>query len=471
MKKLKIGLIGVAHKNFTSNKEVIFKRCIEDFEELSQKYNFELFVISQEIVTEKDAVTAYKKLRGQSIDFLMMLNIQFASGKIISILSELEVPIGLWALPESKKEGALPSDSFSSMNMNASILRAYLGRNNYKWFYGEIDHKWFINRFTITIKALQVIKNMQNTKMAIIDGIPDGFDDQYYDEREIYKRFKVRILRNLDFSDVFDRVNSYSVKDIEKIIEKIKKDVSYMDELSIKKINQTACLIKALTDISAEMELSAITLNCPLKFRQKLDMVPCAAIGFLNTLGIITCCEGDVYGMLGAYFLTQLSSLPVLLTDLASFDENDQSLLFWHCGTGSKVLSYKGYVKLAPHFNPVENLEHHRIKQAPVADMIYKKSKATIARITKEGSQLFLLSGEFMSPEKASFDGSRGWLSKLHLNNVPIKVNDLINTILTEGVQHHYAVSLGHYSDEMLEIAKWLDIKPIKKIEYHDYLQ
>ncbi len=243
MKKLKIGLIGVAHKNFTSNKEVIFKRRIENFEELSQKYNFELFVISQEIVTEKDAVTAYKKLRGQSIDFLMILNIQFASGKIISILSELEVPIGLWALPESKKEGALPSDSFSSMNMNASILRAYLGRNNYKWFYGEIDHKWFINRFTITIKALQVIKNMQNTKMAIIDGIPDGFDDQCYDEREIYKRFKVRILRNLDFSDVFDRVNSYSVKDIEKIIEKIKKDVSYMDELSIKKINKTAYLI------------------------------------------------------------------------------------------------------------------------------------------------------------------------------------------------------------------------------------
>ncbi len=219
------------------------------------------------------------------------------------------------------------------------------------------------------------------------------------------------------------------------------------------------------------MELSAITLNCPLKFRQKLDMVPCAAIGFLNELGIITCCEGDVYGMLCAYFLAQLSSSPALLTDLVSFDENDQSLLFWHCGIGSKGLAYKGDVKLVSHFNPVENSEHCKIKHAPVADVIYKKSKATVARITKEGSQLFLLSGEFISPEKASFDGSRGWLGKLYLNNVPIKVNDLINTILTEGVQHHYTIGLGHYSDEMLEIAKWLDIKPIKKIEYHDYLQ
>lgn len=100
-------------------------------------------------------------------------------------------------MPEGKKEGPLPANSFCGININDSILREYLGRNNYKLFYGETDYKWFINRFIITIKALQVIKNMQSTKMALIGGIADGFDNQYYDECKIYKWFKVRILRNL----------------------------------------------------------------------------------------------------------------------------------------------------------------------------------------------------------------------------------------------------------------------------------
>lgn len=471
MKKLKIGLVGLMHKNFPGNKEISFKESIESFEELSKKYNFEPHIIRQGVIIEKDAEIACKKLREQNIDFLMVLNIQFASGRIISTLSKLEIPLGLWALPENKKEGPLPNNSFCGMNMNASILKEYLVRNNYKWFYGKTNHKWFVNRFAITIAALQAIKNMHNSKMLIIGGMADGFDNQYYDERKIYERFKVRVLRNLEFDDVYNRVNSYSTKDIEEIIEKINEDICYKDELSVKKINKTACLIKALTEISTEMELSAITLNCWPKFRQKLGMVPCAAIGFLNKLGIITACEGDVYGMLSMYIIRQLSTLPTLLMDLINFDEDDQSLLFWHCGVGSTDLAYKGDVKLISHSNPSCIPGCRVIKHAPVADMIYRKGKATVLRITKEGSQLFLLNGEFINPEKPSFDGSRGWLNKLRLNNVSINISDLINTILIEGVQHHYVIGLGDYSNEILEIAIWLGIKPIEKIEYHDYLQ
>jgi len=244
-----------------------------------------------------------------------------------------------------------------------------------------------------------------------------------------------------------------------------------MSELARKKVDSTARLIKTIIDFKDEMDLSAITLNCWPKFRQKLDMVACTAIGFLNHFGIVTACEGDVYGMLSMYLLRQLSSYPTLLMDLVDFSEEDQSLLFWHCGIGSKNLAYKGEITLTAHSNPAYISGHGIIKHAPVTNMIYKKGKATVLRITNNGNNIFVLNGEFINPEKPSFNGSRGWLGKLCLNNIPIKVNDLINTILTEGVQHHYSIGLGYYSDEILEIARWLDVKPIKKIEYHDYLQ
>lgn len=178
-----------------------------------------------------------------------------------------------------------------------------------------------------------------------------------------------------------------------------------MDELSIKKINKTVRLIKSITDISAEMELSAITLNCLLKIRQRLDIVHWAAIGFLNELGIITSCEGDVYGMLGACFLTQLSSSPALLMDLVNFDENDHSLLFLHCGVDSTGLAYKRYVKLASHFNHVETSGYCIIKHAFVDDMIYKKAKKRLQELQKkiQGS-FFLVANLLVIKKQVLFD-------------------------------------------------------------------
>lgn len=79
----------------------------------------------------------------------------------------------------------------------------------------------------------------------------------------------------------------------------------------------------------------------------------------------------------------------------------------------------------------------------PVAEMVYAVNNATIARFTKDGENLFLLNGKFADPEKKSFNGSRGWLSNLRLNNQPISMRNLLNTIMVQQMQHHYAVAPG----------------------------
>jgi len=448
MNKIKVGFIGLMHKNFPGDKENSFKKISEGFKKLANDYNFIPYVVEKGIFTEIDARKACGELSEQKIEYL-----------------------GLWALPEDASRGPLPANSFCGMSMNASILKEYLGIKKYKWFYGNIDNKMFIERFKITVKALQAIKNIQGSRMAIIGGIADGFDDQYYDERKLYQQFKVRVIRTLEFDDVCDKMKCYSSHDINDIKDKIISDVCEMSELVTKKVDNTARLIKAITDFKDEMDLSAITLNCWPKFRRKLNMVACTAIGFLNHFGIVTACEGDVYGMLSMYLLRQLSSYPALLMDLVDFSEDDQSLLFWHCGIGSKNLAYKGEITLTAHSNPAYISGHGIMKHSPVANMIYKKGKATALRITNNGNNIFVLDGEFNNPEKPSFNGSRGWLSNLRFNHNPINVNDLINTILVNGIQHHYAIALGNYSKEMLEIGNWLGLEPVKKLNYTDYLQ
>lgn len=38
-------------------------------------------------------------------------------------------------------------------------------------------------------------------------------------------------------------------------------------------------------------------------------------------------------------------------------------------------------------------------------------------------------------------------------------------------MQHHYAFASGNLSKEMMEIAAWLGIKPLKEVKYENYLQ
>jgi len=470
MKKIKIGLTGLMHNNFPGDKELAFKKARIGLEELSQKLGYELYVVNNNIITEEDAIAAKKELELEQIDLLLVLNVQFASGKIISILSELPVFLGLWSIPEPSKKGPLPLNSFCGMNMNASILKEYLRKEKFKWFYGYTDSELFINRFKITIQALQVIKNIQETEVALIGGIAYGFDDQYYDERKIYERFQIKVNNYLEFGDLKQRVLSYKDPELEDIKTEILNSACCISTLASKTIDNTARVIKALIDIKNEMDLSGIALDCWPRFRQELDMVPCAAIGYLNEKGIVTACEGDVYGLISMYILQQLSNLPTLLMDLVDFDEEDQSLLFWHCGIGNQSLAYQGRISLSSHSNPAVIKGKGVIKHAPVADMIYKPGFATIARITNNCNSFFLLNGEFFNPGKPSFDGSRGWLNHLHYNQEFIKVRDVINTIMTNGVQHHYAITLGNKAEEMLETFTWLGVKPLPKIEYRDYL-
>jgi hypothetical protein len=158
--------------------------------------------------------------------------------------------------------------------------------------------------------------------------------------------------------------------------------------------------------------------------------------------------------------------------DLSDIDLQDETVLLWHCGVGSKYYANNGRIDLEPHFNLGPNTpDRGWLTMAPVASMVFAPQKATVMRLTKEGSGMLLMSGEIKEPEKKSHDGSRGWFGNLKLNEEPISVRDLMNTIIVRKFQHHYPLVKGDYTNELLEFAAWLDIKPLQKVVYKDYLQ
>lgn len=64
-----------------------------------------------------------------------------------------------------------------------------------------------------------------------------------------------------------------------------------------------------------------------------------------------------------------------------------------------------------------------------------------------------------------------GWLGELKLNRKSINARDFIYTILVQRFQHHYPMLFGDITEELMEVAAWLDLKLVVPIEYQNYLQ
>ena len=93
----------------------------------------------------------------------------------------------------------------------------------------------------------------------------------------------------------------------------------------------------------------------------------------------------------------------------------------------------------------------------------------TAFRIVEESDSFYYFTGRTFDDGKKTFNGSRGWVKDLKLCREPVKVLDLMNTILEKVYAHHYPMVLKDVSSLIEELAWWLELKRVQKVEYQDY--
>ena len=473
MRKLKIGLAGLRHGNFPGDMRGVFERCREEFIRLGAEMGFEAFVWPEPLLTESEVHAAAAGLRDKGIDMVMALNCAFSDGRYIEILGKSADFIGLWAVPEPCDGGRLPLNSLCGMHMNNSILKEYVKdpRIKSKWFFGYTGDPLFAERFRITVKALTALVNMRGSKLGLIGGIAAGFKNQYYDERDVARRFGIKVDCSLEFSDIKNLALSYPDEDIRELGEELRRGYAGIDSLSGQKFSTMVRIYKAYADLAMQNNFSALAVSCWPRFRREMDVVACASIGRLNDDGIVTACEGDVYGAVTQYAMSLLSGEPALLMDIVRLDETDESVLLWHCGIGCERLASDEGVCLRCHSNRSPKPGGGFAESAPVAGMIFGPFEGTAARFTHDGGDLFVMTGRFNKQGKPVYDGSGGWMADLMLAGRSISARDLLSTLMETGMQHHVCVGKGAFGAELMELAAWLGCGHIGCVPYTDYLE
>lgn len=487
--KIKVGLVGTSQLSFPGPKEKVYAEIMEQMKANAKEMNFDLVCWEKQVIVEADAKEAVAYMEEQKIDFLLVLNVSYSAGFLTPVFYRIKnAKVGIWSIPEPTR-GPVMFNSFCSNNMyqgiNAKYLKDY--KIKCKWFYGMANDERFKKRLSVTVKALQAIKKLKNSKVALIGGFAPGFYDLYFDERSVYSKLDgIQINRLHEYDEIIKRAEKITDNDMKAEMAELDKvknaDMSIYNEQLAKIGLQMADNKFTLRPFTVKMYLAykqfveeygydALAISCWPKFQDDYKYSVCSTIGMLNDDKIVAACEGDLMSAISMLALQEMSDESTTLMDFSAFDEEDDSILLWHCGPSSKKFCQKNGYTLSHNFSGWAHDEGKVVGTGLVRDMEFDPGKASVFRFSGDMESYINVTGDFIGNTKVSNCGSRGWFKNLKLNGKEIGALDFTNTILAGGFEHHYPVAWGDFGDEIAEMNKWLDIKPVKKISYENYLQ
>jgi hypothetical protein len=144
-------------------------------------------------------------------------------------------------------------------------------------------------------------------------------------------------------------------------------------------------------------------------------------------------------------------------------------MLMWHCGVTPRNFANSDGIKWVDH--PMLGRKSNDEPFPVSIDHIFAPQETSITYIGDSGRTLLVLGSQIVEKEEKGISGTRGWFTDFQLNQEPIDLWDLINTITIRGHEHHFCVGQGNVTNELMEVAAWLNMDQIEKIPYKDYLQ
>ena len=472
MEKLHVGLAGAVHPNMPGDDTGLYANVVERMKALGASLRFDLSVFPEPLRTEEDGRRARDFMDGERVDLTLLFNASLPFGRVILPLARVRSRLGIWSVPEPTRSGVLQLNSFCGANMLGSIVGNYLRHHRipFKWFYGLPDSDLFQERFRVTLRALSAVKRLATARIAQIGGLANGFENMYFDERVLERRFGTYLQTRYTVEEIVERAKRYTDRDVAAEVRAIRGEGSW-DENAVRSehMERSARVSLALRDFCRENGYDALALSCWSRFQEVYGVAVCAAMSRLNQEGIVVPCEGDVTSAVMMLAMNAMDGGPAALNDLVAFDEEDATLNLWHCGVAPRCWADGSGVVWDNHFNIGRYDGERWDGDGVVARMTFRPGPVTIAAVNDAFDNLLILTGEVVA--KKGYAGSSGWVGGLRLSGEPVDIRTLMNTIMVERVNHHYPTASGDLTQELNELASWTGVRVLDAVPYRQYMQ
>jgi len=201
----------------------------------------------------------------------------------------------------------------------------------------------------------------------------------------------------------------------------------------------------ALQRLAQQQGLGGFAVRCWPEFFTEMGCAACGAMSMLSDELIPCSCEADVNGTITQMILQSISEEPAFGSDIVSLDEDREALVIWHCGLAP--------LSMADPEEPRGVTIHSNRRLPLLFEFSLKPGLVTVARLTEASGEYKLVigRGEIIRGPK-SFSGTSGLLK------FDRPAREVLDMILTEGLEHHISITYGDYADVLIAFTKLLNI-------------
>ncbi len=190
----------------------------------------------------------------------------------------------------------------------------------------------FITQIRKFAKICRVYHGCKNLVIGAIGARSTAFKTVRFDE--VTLEINHITVEAIDLSELFDKMN-HIADDNKDVIDLVKTFENYTDMSKVpedKKIYMAKVTLGILSYVK-QYHLNAIGIRCWNEFLSAKKILVCLIVSYLNSIGIPTTCEVDVYNALAIRVLSLASNTPATVRDWNNNygDEKNKCILF-HCG-------------------------------------------------------------------------------------------------------------------------------------------
>jgi len=443
---MKIGLISLSFPNFRYDYAEKYLNITLD----KLKDDTNEIVCSNKTLNTEDAIYAeLDRLQSENIDLLIVQCGTYSYGSaMMKIIEKFEhTPLLLWGFQEPIIEGftGLPLNSLCGLNMYGSFLNKV--DKKYSYVYGSVDDEKVYEKVRKTIKAIEIKSRLKEMRFCIIGGRVPGFYLSNVDEI----RFRHEIGPEIVYYSIASLLMDAENMDQEAVDNEVGKIKGEVDEVTstIEMLEKTARIYLAIKSFAQANRIDAFAIKCWPEFQSLFNCSVCGVVSRLNNENIMTSCEGDITGLATMVIQQMITNSPCFFADLVNV--NDAGIAkTWHCGPAPVCLARECAV--------TKFTEHPTIKQGMgiAADFSMKLGRVTMLKLkeAKGGYKFFMAKGEGIEEDR-----------ELIANQLDIRFDSpyekVIDTIMENGIEHHYAIAYADVVDELKEVCKWIGIEPV----------
>lgn len=399
------------------------------------------------VMTAEEAATALQTLAEQPIDLLILFQATFADSTMAIRLAEaISAPLLLWAVPEERTGGRLRLNALCGINLAAHALRR-AGRR-YDYLYATPDDPAVLEKIVPLAHAGRAVRALRQARIGRIGDHPAGFDSCRYDAGALQQRFGVEVVQ-FGLEEVFALARNTAPERIANTAGRWCDRIDGLPALDQQALNGTVAAFLALQHLESREQLDGLAVRCWPEFFTDLGCAACGAMSMLTEEGIPCSCEADLNGTLTQIILSKLSGQPAFGTDMVSFDARENTAVLWHCGLAPLSMA-------DPDVRPVGTIHSNR-KLPLLLEFPLKPGRVTLARLSEAtGGYRLVVGGGEMIRAPLSFSGTSGVI------RFDRPAAEVLDTILSEGLEHHIALTYGDHIPALLALANMLDLPVLR---------